>query len=117
MTSKVTTASATHSVKDVADILVANGIDHLPLTDNENKLVGIVTSWDVANAVARGKTRISEVMTTNVITALENDTLEALAVKMAQKSISGLPVVDHDSRLIGIVTSQDLTKRRRIFPR
>ena len=117
MTSKVTTASVGHSIHAVADILVSKGIDHLPLTNDENKLVGIVTSWDIANAVAQGKAAISEVMTTNVITAVENDTLDVVALRMTQNNISGLPVVDRENRVIGIVTARDLAKRREVFSR
>lgn len=117
MAAKVTTGGVTDSVKRVASLLVENRIDHLPITDQENRLVGIVTSWDVANAVAQGKTTISEVMTTKVITARENDSIDIVTIKMTQNNISGIPVVDSQNRVIGIITANDLAKVREAISR
>ena len=85
-------------------------MDHVPIIDDDNKLVGIVTSWDLAKALAHGKGTLGEVMTTKVITARENESGDVVARRLAQHNISGMPVVDDAKRVIGIVTTDDLAK-------
>jgi uncharacterized protein (DUF39 family) len=47
-------AYPTEGISDVAKKLVDNNINHLPVVDESGKLRGIVTSWDIANAIAKG---------------------------------------------------------------
>ncbi len=56
-------ASFNDAITDVAKKLVDNNVNHLPVVDNDQKLLGIVTSWDIANAVAKGDNRLKDVMT------------------------------------------------------
>ena len=110
MTVKVTTARPNHDVRTIASLIVRNGVDHVPIVDDENRLIGIVTSWDLAKALAEGKSRLEEVMTTKVITARENESGDVVARRLAQHDISGMPVVDDAKKVIGIVTTDDLAK-------
>jgi len=110
MTVKVTTAKPSHNIKTIADLIVRNGVDHVPIVDDDNRLVGIVTSWDLAKALAQGKSTLEEVMTRKVVTARENETGDLVARRLAQHKISGVPVVDDARRVIGIVTTDDLAK-------
>jgi len=110
MTAKVTIARPSHDIKTIASLIVRNGVDHIPIVDDDNKLVGIVTSWDLAKALAEGKTTLKEVMTTQVITARENESEDVVARRLAQHNISGMPVIDDAKRVIGIVTTDDLAK-------
>jgi len=52
-----------------------------------------------------------DVMTTNVITVDPDTSVQALATLLSERGISGVPVVDRDNRLIGIVTEGDLLHR------
>jgi len=110
MTVKVTTAKPTHNIKTIASLIVRKGVDHIPIVDDDNKLVGIVTSWDLAKALAEGKNTLDKVMTTKVITARENESEDVVARRLSQHDISGMPVVDDENRVIGIVTTDDLAK-------
>jgi len=110
MTVKVTTAKPSHNIKTIADLIVRNGVDHVPIVDDDNRLVGIVTSWDLAKASAQGKSTLEEVMTRKVVTARESETGDLVARRLAQHKISGVPVVDDARRVIGIVTTDDLAK-------
>lgn len=76
-----------------------------------DELLGIVTERDVLRAVAEGRaldeTRVSEVMTKNVLTVHPGASLrEALAI-MTDKWIRHLPVVER-GRVVGIVSQRDL---------
>lgn len=109
MRRNVITAKPDEDIRDVAIKLVEKGVDHLPVVDSEGKLIGIVTSWDLAKAIARGKRRVEEIMTRKVITAFENESIDVVARRMAQYNISGVPVVDRMNHVIGIITTDDIS--------
>jgi len=55
--------------------------------------------------------RAMDVMTTNVITVDPDTAVQALATLLSERGISGVPVVDKDGRLVGIVSEGDLLHR------
>ena len=119
MRREVITANPSDGVKEVARKLIAKGIDHLPVIDGNGRLIGIVTSWDLAKAIANDKRVLREIMTRNVITAREDESIHVVAQRMAQHNISGLPVVDDERRIRGIITTDDISRNlvgRRLMP-
>jgi uncharacterized protein (DUF39 family)/CBS domain-containing protein len=110
MTKKVVTAKPDDSITDAARIFAEKNFDHLPVIDAKGKLVGIVTSWDIAVAVGTGKKELSEILTSNVITVGEDEAVDAVARKLDKHEISGAPVLDGRGALKGILTSDDLSK-------
>ncbi|WP_456418593.1 homocysteine biosynthesis protein [Methanocaldococcus infernus] len=98
------------SIEEAAKILMNNNINHLPIVDEHGKIVGIVTSWDIAKAVAEKKRKIEEIMTRNVVTARKDEPIDEVARKMCRYDISGLPVIDENNRVVGVVTSEDLSR-------
>ncbi len=54
---------------------------------------------------------VSEVMTKEVVTCSENDTLAACAQNMARLNVGSMPVLDQNGNLIGIITDRDITVR------
>lgn len=111
MSKEVITAKANDNVKAVAKKLIEKGIDHLPVVDEETRLIGIVTSWDLARAIANDKGKLAEIMTKKVVTALESESIDVVARRMAQHNISGVPVVDKMNHVIGIITTDDISKK------
>ncbi|RLF11612.1 MAG: hypothetical protein DRJ98_03095, partial [Thermoprotei archaeon] len=100
-----------------AKLIVTHGIDHVPIIGPEGKLVGIVTSWDLARAVAQDKKSLKEIMTAKVVTARPDEALDLVIARLQQYRISGMPVVDEEEKLVGIVTSDDIARllRRRVL--
>jgi len=80
------------------------------VTDEQGKLRGIVTSWDITKAVAKGKRRLANIIIRKVVTTKPDESLEAASRKMAQHQISALPVIDQARKVLGIVTSEDIAK-------
>ncbi len=110
MTREVISAKPTDNVKTVAALIVKHGVDHIPIVAEDGKLVGIVTSWDLARALAEDKRTLNEVMTTKVIVARPEESVDVAARKLLQYKISGMPVVDEEFKVVGIVTTDDLAK-------
>jgi CBS domain-containing protein len=97
-------------ISDVAKKLVQNSINHLPVVDNEGKLMGIVTSWDIANAIAKGKVKLKDVMTKKVVIAREDEPVDVIARRIDKYEISGLPIVDKDNKVKGMITAEDISR-------
>ncbi len=109
MTSAITIGPNT-SIEEAARIMIEKNINHLPVVEN-GKLVGIVTSWDIAKAVAAKKGKaVEEIMTRKVIVTYPDEPVEIAASKLEKHNISALPVVDSKRRVLGLVTSEDLSK-------
>lgn len=103
-------AYSNDQIKDVAKKLVDNNINHLPVVDNNGKLRGIVTSWDIADAVAKGRMKLDEVMTRKVIIAREDESVDIIARRIDKHNISGLPIVDKDNMVKGMITAEDISR-------
>jgi L-aspartate semialdehyde sulfurtransferase len=98
-------------VDEAAKVIVGGSFDHLPIISDEGKLIGIVTAWDISKAVAGGKTsKVSEIMTRRVYAARPDEPIELAARTLDTHSISALPVVDKENKVIGMVTSNDLSR-------
>ena len=89
--------------------LITLEVNHLPVLSANGKLVGIVTSWDIAKAVAKNFLWLDEIMSKNVITTVPDEPIESAAKKMEEHSISALPVIDEDQHLIGLITSDAIS--------
>jgi homoserine O-acetyltransferase/O-succinyltransferase len=89
--------------------MIRCGVNHLPVLTPEGQLVGIVTSWDIAKAVASNFLWLDEIMSRDVVTTTENEPVDEAARKMADHSISALPVVDGESHVTGLITSDAIS--------
>jgi len=98
----------------VACVMNWHHIRHVPVEDNLHRLVGLVTHRSLLRLLADNATGdehrpvpVSEIMTTDLVTAHPAmSTLEAIRL-MRDKRVSCLPVVDKRKRLVGIVTERD----------
>ena len=96
-------------INTVAKKIIEKNVNHIAVIDGEDKLLGITTSFDITEAVATGKTKLSEIMTKKVITTNPEDQVHVCAKKLEEYDISALPVVDRDNIIIGIVTSEKIS--------
>jgi len=95
-------------LKIVAEKIIEENMNHIIITDRENFLKGIVTSFDVTKAIAKDKTELKDIITKKVITTTDNEPIELAARKMKLNEISALPVIDDNKKVIGIITSEEL---------
>ncbi|MHC1584910.1 MAG: homocysteine biosynthesis protein [Candidatus Syntropharchaeia archaeon] len=97
------------SIKDAAEVILKGEFTHLPVVAKDGKLVGIVTAWDISKVAIGDYKRIDEIMTKKVITAEKDEYVDIAARKMEKYNISALPVVDEGRKVIGIITSNNIS--------
>ncbi|MBO4296366.1 MAG: CBS domain-containing protein, partial [Desulfovibrio sp.] len=105
-------------------LMKLRGIHRLPVVDDDNKVVGIVSDRDVKSNLPSKATTLSvhelqyllaevqtkEFMTPSPVTVRETETVSKAALLMLDGKFGGLPVVDDEGHLTGIITDQDVFK-------
>ncbi|MEE1116973.1 MAG: IMP dehydrogenase [Methanosphaera sp.] len=113
---EVITISPDETVADAQDIMDIEGVSGLPVVNEDNVVVGIISRRDIKPL--RGKRmncKVKEAMTHNVLTIAEGtDTDTALDIAYENK-VERLPVVSENNELVGIVTMKDILERKK-FP-
>ena len=100
------------TVGEALNMMSEYHIGGIPVVDDENKLVGIVTNRDLRFEQNPDR-KIDEVMTSeNLVTTHQQTDLSAAAKILQENKIEKLPVVDKDGRLVGLITYKDITKAK-----
>ena len=100
------------TVQDALAMMHDYHIGGIPVVDEENHLVGIVTNRDLRFERRLDKT-IDEVMTSeNLVTTHQRTDLAAAAQILQEHKIEKLPVVDAENHLVGLITYKDITKAK-----
>ncbi|MGH3039016.1 MAG: IMP dehydrogenase [Gaiellaceae bacterium] len=93
------------------EIMETYRISGVPITDEDGRLVGILTNRDLRFEDDTGR-RVSELMTAaGLVTVPVGTTLEEARAVLHAHKIEKLPVVDPDGRLKGLITVKDISKR------
>ncbi|WP_027409628.1 acetoin utilization AcuB family protein [Anoxybacteroides tepidamans] len=117
MKTNVTTLQPYNTIAEAAQLLKQQHIRHIPIVDDDNCLIGLVTDRDirdaspsifhVADRLEDLQKPVSTIMKTDVITGHPLDFVEEVAALFFEHRISCLPIVK-DGKLIGIITETDL---------
>lgn len=100
------------TVKDALQMMHDYHIGGIPVVDEDNRLVGIVTNRDLRFEHRQDK-KIDEVMTSeNLVITHQQTDLTAAAKILQENKIEKLPVVDAQNRLVGLITYKDITKAK-----
>lgn len=100
------------TVADALELMGEYHIGGIPVVDEENHLVGIVTNRDLRFELNQGRL-IDEVMTCeNLVTTHVQTDLFGAAQILQENKIEKLPVVDDENHLIGLITYKDITKAK-----
>ncbi|MCI6643202.1 MAG: IMP dehydrogenase [Alloprevotella sp.] len=98
------------NVGDALALMKEYHIGGIPVVDDDNHLVGIVTNRDL-RFVQDHSRLIDEVMTSeNLVVTHQKTDLQSAAHILQENKIEKLPVVDKDGRLVGLITYKDITK-------
>lgn len=102
--------SPDHIVSDALELMERYRISGVPITDNNKKLVGIITNRDIRFETDPSK-KIDEVMTKkNLVTAKEGISMDEAQEIMKAHKIEKLPLIDDEGILIGLITIKDIEK-------
>jgi acetoin utilization protein AcuB len=121
MTKHPTVVNLDTPVRQAADLMRTESIRHLPVVDEADHVLGMLTDRDLRHAAFmpmlgehtgcpphRAKApRVRDVMTWSVVTTDAETPLVQAALTMFQRRIGSLPVVE-DARLVGILTERDV---------
>ncbi|GGY41717.1 CBS domain-containing protein [Streptomyces tanashiensis] len=105
MTDEVVSAVPSTSFRDVAKLLAAHDIGGVPVLDEDDRVLGVVSESDL---LARRALTADELMTAPAVTVHAEQTVADAARLMVRRGVERLPVVDEEERLVGIVTRRDL---------
>lgn len=109
MMENIATIKADANVQDAAKLMLDKHVTHIPVVTDENKLIGIVTSWDLSKSIATNSNQLIDIMTTTVKYCHADDTIEEIARQMRKFDISCLPVVDEDMAVLGLITTDQIS--------
>jgi CBS domain-containing protein len=126
MTTAVITVTPETTVKHAASLLASHGFTALPVVDDDDRLIGIVTEADLVRDRFPWDTRtrwqtddqsprfspgqqVAEVMTIPVIAMGATTDVADLVTAMGDSKVRSMPIVD-GSRVVGIVTRRDLVR-------
>ncbi|WP_291906214.1 CBS domain-containing protein [Chitinophaga sp. CB10] len=104
-----------NTVYEGIQMLVDRNVGALTVVDDNDHCLGIFSERDYARRVilkgrASKDTLISEIMTENPITVTEDTSIEDCMVKMTDKHIRHLPVINDQEQLIGVISIGDVVK-------
>jgi acetoin utilization protein AcuB len=125
MSRKVVTVVKETTVLEAQSLMQSREIRHLPVVDEDDRLVGIVTDRDIRSALpydlAKGKAdsrerdkyaqlKVGDIMSTDVLPVSPTHTLQDALLLLERKKVGSLPVVDDDNRVVGILSVRDLMR-------
>lgn len=139
MTTDVKVAKQTDTIKSIAKILIHEKIGGLPVVDEDNRVVGIISETDIIKKEKHvaapefitflqgviyledfkkmekdiqdiAAVQVKDLMSKEVIKVYEDDTFDDVANIMIKKSVNRVPVVDNDNKIKGIICRYDIIK-------
>ncbi|MBP2029684.1 uncharacterized protein (DUF39 family)/predicted transcriptional regulator [Methanohalophilus levihalophilus] len=111
MATEVITIDQDATFHKAAKTIMENDYDHLPVIKEDGTIAGIVTAWDISKAVAEEDYKlVKDIMTKKVITANATDPIDIAARNLDFNGVSAMPVIDNKRKVIGIITSGDISK-------
>lgn len=122
MTADVITVDPEASMMRAAKLMKEKNIRRVPVVDDKGRLVGILSDRDIKEASPSKATtldvhelyyllseiKVKNIMTPNPLTIKDSDTVVRCAAIMHDKKISGLPVLDDNGKLVGIMTQNEV---------
>lgn len=100
------------TVREALALMSEYHIGGIPVVDVDMHLVGIVTNRDLRFETDLNK-KVEEVMTgENLVTTTQQTDLVSASKILQENKIEKLPVIDHNGRLVGLITYKDITKAK-----
>ncbi|WP_342377537.1 CBS domain-containing protein [Myxococcus stipitatus] len=116
MTREVRTARRDSSLREVARLMREEDRGVIPVVDERGRLVGLVTDRDLALRAFVGgqppeQLRVADVMTEDIDAVTLDEPLLAALALMTRRQLRRIPVIEHDDRLVGVLSLSDIAER------
>lgn len=116
MTSSVYTCRLDDSLQVVAELMRDLGCGCLPVSDEEDRPIGVVTHRDICDAAARDELALAAIqvesaMSNGVVSCLPEEPVDVAVARMREHRIHRLPVVDASGRLVGLLTLRHVARQ------
>jgi CBS domain-containing protein len=113
---KVISIKPEQTILEAIRLLVSQGVGSLLVVDENQQIRGMITERDILRENARrfdqlSGTKVSQVMTEDVLIGLMDDSLDYVMNLMTEKRIRHLPIMDQ-GKLVGIISIGDLVKAK-----
>lgn len=105
---KVVAVDENITVKEAAKIMTDRGIGSLVIMKGE-KVKGIATDRDLLRNMGKSNQKVSAIMSRDVITIDESESIDNAAIMMSENNIKRLPALSN-GKLVGIITATDIIK-------
>jgi CBS domain-containing protein len=109
MTHKVCTIRSEASAQEAAQLLDQKRISGLPVVNEDDDIIGIITEADIISKVDREGLHVSDIMSHEIISVNEETPVSEIALLLTQRKIKRVPVVQ-DGKLVGIVSRADIVR-------
>jgi len=113
MTRPVISAKRSASARDVAMQLLTGMYSGMPVTDDEGRIIGVITEFDLLSAVGKGKELVrltaGDVMSKQVVSADVATPVAEVVKIMQEKNVIRLPITQ-DEKLVGIIARSDVLR-------
>ncbi|GAB0110143.1 CBS domain-containing protein [Pseudoalteromonas distincta] len=124
MTTNLFTVSTSSTLHDAHNLMKEKSIRHIPVVDENNLLVGILTQKIMIakvmgivttfgeNSLQRRekKIKVEDIMTTDFIRLAPSQSLQEVVTFFVENRHGCMPVVDENNKLLGLLTSSDFVK-------
>jgi len=107
----IPTISIHAELQEAALLIVESQSNIIAVLSQDGKLAGVVTTWDITRATARGisEDSVDKIMTRKVISANPTDSILDMVTDLEQNQISAMPVVEKET-VLGVVSSDLLAQ-------
>jgi len=112
MTTNVITAKKDMVLTDVIALLLRWHISAMPVVDDEDRMVGIVSEIDLVNLTFDGNARdtiVEEVMVTDIVSFSPDTELADLVQSFSKRHLRRVPIIDK-GKVVGIVSRRDILR-------
>jgi len=112
MTTDLITVRPDASIESAIEILLSESISGLPVTDDDGRLVGVITEFALLAVTYDKRVKnhtVSQHMTREVITVDISDPISRIADLCIVHRVRRVPVM-HDGRMIGVITRRDVLR-------
>lgn len=109
MTRTVFTTSPAVSVQEVAQLLYQERISGVPVIDDDDQLIGMITEADIIRNIQRDDLLVADVMSRQLVTVREDTPVSDIATLLSARKVKRVPVV-RTGKVVGIVSRADIVQ-------